>query len=112
MTIKSTVCEVLMLINTLRKFILLGRMTVHWVLFSVEMLGILVLNSVTLAVIANYVTHCEMVLFYLRGLALRLQEKSTELKAAMKVSPLFRNTVKPLSSCQSSPSLYGKHNYK
>lgn len=63
-----------------------GRMRVHWVLFSIELLGILVLNSVTLAVIANYVTHCEMVLFYLKGLALRLQEKSTELKAAMKVS--------------------------
>ncbi|XP_062566050.1 uncharacterized protein LOC134228416 isoform X1 [Saccostrea cucullata] len=58
--------------------------SVHWVLFSFELLGILMLNSVTLAVIANYVTHCEMVLFYIRGLALRLQEKSTELKAAMK----------------------------
>ncbi|OWF55327.1 uncharacterized protein LOC110461386 [Mizuhopecten yessoensis] len=56
----------------------------HWVLFIVELLGIMVLNSVSLAVIANYVTQCEMTLFYIRGLALRLQEKSTEIKAAMK----------------------------
>ncbi|XP_033760317.1 uncharacterized protein LOC117342308 isoform X1 [Pecten maximus] len=57
---------------------------VHWILFFVELLGIMVLNSVSLAVIANYVTQCEMTLFYIRGLALRLQEKSTEIKAAMK----------------------------
>ncbi|XP_022286592.2 uncharacterized protein LOC111099567 isoform X1 [Crassostrea virginica] len=72
-------------------------MTVHWVLFSIEMLGILVLNSVTLAVIANYVTHCEMVLFYLRGLALRLQEKSTELKAAMKDILFIKQNVSLLN---------------
>lgn len=71
--------------------------TVHWVLFSIELLGILVLNSVTLAVIANYVTHCEMVLFYLKGLALRLQEKSTELKAAMKDILFIKQNVSLLN---------------
>lgn len=58
--------------------------TVHWVLFCIELLGILVLNSVSLAVVANYVTQCEMMLFYIRGLALRLQEKSSDLRNAMK----------------------------
>ena len=45
----------------------------------------MVLNSVSLAVVANYVTQCEMMLFYIRGLALRLQEKSSDLRNAMKV---------------------------
>ncbi|CAG2191220.1 unnamed protein product [Mytilus edulis] len=58
--------------------------TVHWVLFCIELLGIMVLNSVSLAVVANYVTQCEMMLFYIRGLALRLQEKSSDLRIAMK----------------------------
>ncbi|CAC5420592.1 unnamed protein product [Mytilus coruscus] len=58
--------------------------TVHWVLFSIELLGTMVLNSVSLAVVANYVTQCEMMLFYIRGLALRLQEKSSDLRNAMK----------------------------
>ncbi|XP_056005293.1 uncharacterized protein LOC125659305 isoform X2 [Ostrea edulis] len=72
-------------------------MTVHWVLFSIELLGILILNSVTLAVIANYVTHCEMALFYLKGLALRLQEKSSELKAAMKDLLFIKQNVSLLN---------------
>ncbi|XP_071165662.1 uncharacterized protein [Mytilus edulis] len=58
--------------------------TIHWVLFCIELLGIMVLNSVSLAVVANYVTQCEMMLFYIRGLALRLQEKSSDLRIAMK----------------------------
>lgn len=65
-------------------FFLNTTSTVHWALFSVEMLGIMILNSVSLAVVANYVTQCEMMLFYIRGLALRLQEKSSDLKSAMK----------------------------
>ena len=57
-------------------------------LFCIELLGIMVLNSVSLAVVANYVTQCEMMLFYIRGLALRLQEKSSDLRIAMKVKQL------------------------
>ncbi|KAL3847968.1 hypothetical protein ACJMK2_018856 [Sinanodonta woodiana] len=67
----------------LKFFVIIGP-NIHWLLFSIEMLGILILNSVTVAVVANYITQCEMILFYVKGVSLRLQEKSTDLKAAMK----------------------------
>ena len=50
-----------------------------------ELFGLLVLNSVLVAVVTNYYTQCEMILFYVKGVTLRLQEKSTDLKTAMKV---------------------------
>ncbi|KAK3583643.1 hypothetical protein CHS0354_021379 [Potamilus streckersoni] len=67
----------------LKFFVIVGP-NIHWLLFSIEMLGILILNSVTVAVVANYITQCEMILFYVKGVTVRLQEKSTDLKAAMK----------------------------
>ncbi len=67
-------------------------------LFAVELLGRMVLNAVNLAVVVNYATQCEMILFFVRGLTLRLQEKSTDLRAAMKVNfftpvPLVRRDM-------------------
>lgn len=61
------------------------RASAHWTLFTIELLGIMVLNSVNLAVISNYITQCEMIIFYVKGVTLRLEEKSMDLMAAMKV---------------------------
>jgi len=58
---------------------------VHWFLFAIELCGIMVINSIFLAVVTNYYTQCEMILFYVKGINVRLQEKSTDLKTAMKV---------------------------
>lgn len=63
--------------------------TVQWVLFGIMFLGIMLFNSVNLAVVVNYVTQCEMILFYVRGIALRLQEKSTDMRTAMKVGGIY-----------------------
>ena len=51
-----------------------------------ELFGLLILNSVLVAVVTNYFTQCEMILFYVKGITVRLQEKSTDLKQAMKVN--------------------------
>lgn len=61
------------------------RPVFNWTTFAIELVGRVILNSVILAVVMNYSMQCEMVMFYLRGLTLRLQEKSTDIKTAMKV---------------------------
>ncbi|KAK3761439.1 hypothetical protein RRG08_001347, partial [Elysia crispata] len=55
------------------------------ILFVLEVLGRTVFNAVILAIMMNFVTQCEMIKFYVKGLVMRLQEKSTDLKTAMKV---------------------------
>lgn len=42
-------------------------------------------NCVNLAVVLSYCGQCQLLKFYIQGVAERLEEKSTELKAAMKV---------------------------
>lgn len=58
--------------------------TLHWFLFTLDLFGILVINSIFVAVVTNYYTQCEMILFYVKGVAFKLQEKSIDLKTAMK----------------------------
>ena len=65
------------------------RPTLHWFLFSIELFGILIVNSIFIAVVTNYYTQCELILFYVKGVAFKLQEKSIELKNAMKVSVIL-----------------------
>ena len=62
-----------------------------------ELFGLLILNSVLVAVVTNYFTQCEMILFYVKGITVRLQEKSTDLKTAMKVNHLYNCKRFPLS---------------
>ncbi|XP_013067519.2 uncharacterized protein LOC106055683 isoform X2 [Biomphalaria glabrata] len=69
----------------------------YWVLFSVELMGRTVFNSVILAIVMNYATQCEMIKFYVRGLGLRLQEKSTDLKTAMKDLLMLRQSLSLLN---------------
>ncbi|XP_025078975.1 uncharacterized protein LOC112555045 isoform X2 [Pomacea canaliculata] len=65
----------------------------NWTTFAIELVGRVILNSVILAVVMNYSMQCEMVMFYLRGLTLRLQEKSTDIKTAMKDILLLRQSL-------------------
>ena len=58
-----------------------------------ELFGLLILNSVLVAVVTNYFTQCEMILFYVKGITVRLQEKSTDLKTAMKVNYMRNREV-------------------
>ncbi|XP_050413714.2 uncharacterized protein LOC126828156 isoform X1 [Patella vulgata] len=65
----------------------------YWTMFIIELFGRMVMNSVNLAVVVNYVTQCEMILFYVRGITLRLQEKSTEIRIAMKDILILRQSL-------------------
>ncbi|XP_052217457.1 uncharacterized protein LOC127835188 isoform X1 [Dreissena polymorpha] len=56
----------------------------HWFLFCIELVGMSIVNSIFVAVVTNYFTQCQMILFYVRGIAFKLQEKSIDLKTAMK----------------------------
>ncbi|CAG5125668.1 unnamed protein product [Candidula unifasciata] len=69
----------------------------YWILFSLELLGRTLFNSVILAIMMNYGTQCEMIKFYVRGLGMRLQEKSTDLKAAMKDLLMLRQSLSLLN---------------
>ncbi|KAI8510426.1 hypothetical protein Bbelb_113420 [Branchiostoma belcheri] len=55
----------------------------HIMLICLQMLGALVTNAVNYAVVVNYTTQCEMIIYYMKGIFRRLQEKSTDLKLAM-----------------------------
>ncbi|KAK7090265.1 uncharacterized protein [Littorina saxatilis] len=69
----------------------------HWTTFTVELAGRVVFNSVLLAVVINYGTQCEMVMFYVKGLQLRLQEKSISIKTAFKDTLLLRQSLSLLN---------------
>lgn len=70
---------------------------IHYFLFAIELYGILIINSVILAVVTNYYTQCEMILFYVKGLVFRLQEKSDDLKSAMKTILSIRHSLSVLN---------------
>ncbi|ESO86344.1 hypothetical protein LOTGIDRAFT_235407 [Lottia gigantea] len=69
----------------------------YWTMFAIELYGRMVMNAVILAVVVNYVTQCEMILFFVRGICLRLQEKSTEIRIAMKDILLLRLSLNALN---------------
>lgn len=67
------------------------------VLFGLEILGRAMFNAVLLAIVMNFVTQCEMIKFYVKGLVMRLQEKSTDLRTAMKDVLTLRQTLSQLN---------------
>ncbi|XP_012939037.1 uncharacterized protein LOC106012012 [Aplysia californica] len=71
--------------------------TGYWLLLSFELLGRTVFNCVILAIVMNYTTQCEMIKFYVKGLAMRLHEKSTDLKSAMKDVLMLRQSLSLLN---------------
>nr|KAG5690970.1 hypothetical protein BaRGS_027289 [Batillaria attramentaria] len=73
-------------------------LTFHWVTFSIELLGRVVFNSVIVAVVVNYVTQCQMVMSYVKGITLRLQEKSSDIKNAFKSLSLLNGIIAKMTS--------------
>ncbi|XP_049525457.1 uncharacterized protein LOC119445794 isoform X2 [Dermacentor silvarum] len=56
------------------------------VLITLRILGQLAMILVEMAVVLNYCTQCEMIIIYLRGVALRLREKRITIREGMHVS--------------------------
>ncbi|KAK8786741.1 hypothetical protein V5799_023483, partial [Amblyomma americanum] len=53
------------------------------VLITLRILGQLAMTVVEMAVLLNYCTQCEMIIIYLRGVALRLREKRITMREGM-----------------------------
>jgi hypothetical protein len=57
-----------------------------WILISLQAIALVISNSVYLAVVINFATQCEMIIFYVQEIRTRLEEKSITLKEGMQVS--------------------------
>jgi hypothetical protein len=53
-------------------------------LFILDIACLLVSNCIHLAIVMNFVSHCELVIFYCKSIRTRLEEKSLLLNEAMK----------------------------
>ncbi len=62
----------------------LFRDSVKYSLFILDIICLLVSNCIHLAIVMNFVSHCEMVVFYCKTIRTRLEEKSIHLLEAMK----------------------------
>lgn len=60
------------------------RSPIRYVLFAIDVTCLLFSHCVLLAVVMNYVCHCEMIVFYCKAIRTRLEEKSIPLHEAMK----------------------------
>lgn len=58
-----------------------------WVFLILQAIGLVLMNSIYLAVVINYATQCELLIFFVNELRTRLEEKSITLKDAMQVNP-------------------------
>ncbi len=56
-----------------------------WTSMLIEVIALIIVNSVYLAVVINHATQCEMIIFYVNEIRTRLEEKSITLKEAMQV---------------------------
>ena len=52
---------------------------------SLMVLGRLVENCVSIAIVLNYGTQCQLLIYYLKDITLRLEEKTADLNLVMKV---------------------------
>ncbi len=57
-----------------------------WIFISLQAISLVISFSVYLAVVINFATQCEMIIFYVQEIRLRLEEKSITLKEAMQVT--------------------------
>ncbi|CAF1040012.1 unnamed protein product [Rotaria sp. Silwood1] len=62
----------------------LKRKSVRYSLFILDIICLLLSNCIHLAIVMNFVSHCEMVVFYCKSIRTRLEEKSIHLLEAMK----------------------------
>ncbi|CAF3176894.1 unnamed protein product [Rotaria socialis] len=58
--------------------------SVRYSLFILDIVCLLISNCIHLTIVINFVTHCEMVVFYSKSIRTRLEEKSIHLLEAMK----------------------------
>jgi hypothetical protein len=58
----------------------------QWASIVLEAVSLIIMNSVFLAVVINHATQCEMIIFYVKEVKTRLEEKSITLKEAMQVN--------------------------
>ncbi|CAF0931945.1 unnamed protein product [Adineta ricciae] len=56
----------------------------RYILFTIDILCLLISNCIHMAIAMNYACHCEMILFYCKAIRIRLEEKSVQLLEAMK----------------------------
>ena len=70
-------------------------------LFVVDILCLLVSNCVHLAIVMNFVSHCELVIFYCKAIRTRLEEKSLQLTEAMKQIIDLGSSISQLNSAVS-----------
>ena len=60
---------------------------------KVDLIALIIVNSVYLAVVINYATQCEMIIFYIDEVRTRLEEKSVTIKEAMQVRIIYPNLI-------------------
>lgn len=65
-------------------FYLYSRKSVRYGLFGLDIICLLLSNCIHFAVVMNFVSHCEMIIFYCKSIRTRLEEKSIHLLEAMK----------------------------
>jgi len=58
-------------------------MTYKYVFIALKMVGLILAQGVNAAVVINYCVQCETLIIYIKGLCMKLHEKSVELKKAM-----------------------------
>ena len=63
---------------------MLFRSINRYIFFTLDIICRFVSHSIYMAVVMNYVCHCELVIFYCKTIRLRLEEKSIELTESMK----------------------------
>jgi hypothetical protein len=74
---------------------------VHYSLFIIDVICLLVKNCIHLAVVMHFVSHCEMVVFYCKSIRTRLEEKSIPLLEAMKQILDLGSSISQLNSAVS-----------
>jgi hypothetical protein len=70
-------------------------------LFIVDIICSLISNCVHLAIVMDFVSHCEMVVFYCKAIRTRLEEKSIHLLEAMKQILDLGSSISQLNSAVS-----------
>ncbi|XP_074657791.1 uncharacterized protein LOC141910844 isoform X3 [Tubulanus polymorphus] len=73
----------------------------NWIMFCIQMLAEIMISSVALAVTLNYVTQCEIIIFYIQGIHMKILDRSSDLKAIMKDITGVRHSLELLNGFMS-----------
>jgi hypothetical protein len=77
------------------------RKSERYILFILDIVCLLISNCIHLAIVMDFASHCEMVVFYCKGIRTRLEEKSVQLSEAMKQILDLGSSVSQLNSAVS-----------